>query len=225
MGSACCGAGRAGGPHVLVKTHGWSDGWARGRAAHVLLTHRDLRGVVASYRRMGWAPNVKPGYVADHLRWHVRSAQLLATGAGRWHGAGKSATGCQRNMTLGRCDVKLPAKACAHRIYGSGRLDTSPYAAADRTSLSSRRSLNGMWPLRTSWSILSASWQPWRTPWAWQTRCAAVRPPFHALQHTMHTYVTPVDDQRQASRHWRMSILGTDPGAAILACTSCFVAG
>lgn len=61
---------------MLVKTHGWSGGWAPGRAAHVLLTHRDLRGVVASYRRMGWAPDVKPGYVADHLRWHVRCAWL-----------------------------------------------------------------------------------------------------------------------------------------------------
>ncbi|KAK9819165.1 hypothetical protein WJX81_000617 [Elliptochloris bilobata] len=58
-------------PHVLVKTHGWSDDWARRRASHVLLTHRDLRGVVASYRRMGWAPDLKPAYIADHLRWHA----------------------------------------------------------------------------------------------------------------------------------------------------------
>ena len=69
---------------MLVKTHGWSGAWARGRAAHVLLTHRDLRGVAASYRRMGWAPDIKPGYVADHRRWHVRCAGVLATSAGWW---------------------------------------------------------------------------------------------------------------------------------------------
>ena len=67
---------------MLVKTHGWSGGWAPGRAAHVLLTHRDLRGVAASYRRMGWAPDIKPGYVADHLRWHVRCARLESMLAG-----------------------------------------------------------------------------------------------------------------------------------------------
>lgn len=57
---------------MLVKTHGWSDDWAARRAQHVLLTHRDLRAVVASYRRMGWAADLKPGYVAEHLRWRVR---------------------------------------------------------------------------------------------------------------------------------------------------------
>ena len=64
-------AGDAGRPHVLVKTHGWSNRLALGRAQHVLLTHRDLRAVVASYRRMGWAADLKPGYVAEHLRWQV----------------------------------------------------------------------------------------------------------------------------------------------------------
>jgi len=38
----------------------------------VLLTHRDLRDVVASYRRMGWAADLKRGYVEDHMRWRAR---------------------------------------------------------------------------------------------------------------------------------------------------------
>ena len=96
---------------MLVKTHGWSDGWTPGRAAHVLLTHRDLRGVVASYRRMGWAPDVKPDYVADHLRWHVRCVRLdtLATGAG-WADVFKGKIKIQTE-SLGRCSVADAVKA------------------------------------------------------------------------------------------------------------------
>ena len=64
----------AGGAHVLVKTHAWSGAWGRAAARGcVLVTHRDLRGVVASYRRMGWAADLEPDYVLDHLRWRVRS--------------------------------------------------------------------------------------------------------------------------------------------------------
>jgi pimeloyl-ACP methyl ester carboxylesterase len=70
--AAAAPAGQPGRPHVLVKTHGWSAGWDVARAAHVLLTHRDLRDVVASYRRMGWAADLKRGYVEDHMRWRVR---------------------------------------------------------------------------------------------------------------------------------------------------------
>lgn len=61
---------------MLVKTHAWSDAWDARRAAHVLVTHRDLRAVVASYRRMGWAADLKAGYVRDHLRWRVRFRRL-----------------------------------------------------------------------------------------------------------------------------------------------------
>jgi hypothetical protein len=67
---------------VLVKTHGWSAAWRVARAAHVLLTHRDLRGVVASYRRMGWAADLKCGYVEDHLRWRARLAWDIYPDAG-----------------------------------------------------------------------------------------------------------------------------------------------
>eukprot|EP00887_Chlorella_sp_A99_P006454 scaffold3.g6454.t1 len=52
------GAGCPGAPHVLVKTHAWSEAWDLRRATHVFVTHRDLwqarSRVLASYRRMTW---------------------------------------------------------------------------------------------------------------------------------------------------------------------------
>lgn len=60
-------------PHVLIKTHCWSDDWDPNAYPDVkiFLTHRDLRGVVASYMRLGWAFDVPSSYVADHQRWQV----------------------------------------------------------------------------------------------------------------------------------------------------------
>ncbi|CAD7694903.1 unnamed protein product [Ostreobium quekettii] len=55
--------------HVLIKTHQWSNLWTVERASHVFVTHRDLRGVVASYRRVGWAHTIPDSYVEDHLKW------------------------------------------------------------------------------------------------------------------------------------------------------------
>ena len=37
-----------------------------------MLTHRDLRGVLASYRRMGWAGRINRQYVDEHQQWRVR---------------------------------------------------------------------------------------------------------------------------------------------------------
>lgn len=65
-------AGTAHRPHILVKTHAWSDDWDPNLATHIFLTHRDLRGVLASYHRVGWAFDITPAYVADHMRWRVR---------------------------------------------------------------------------------------------------------------------------------------------------------
>ena len=54
-----------------MKTHAWSDDWNPKSAAHIFLTHRDLRGVLASYQRVGWAFDITPAYVIDHMRWRV----------------------------------------------------------------------------------------------------------------------------------------------------------
>ncbi|GAB4821972.1 hypothetical protein N2152v2_009018 [Parachlorella kessleri] len=61
--------GRPSSNHVLIKTHEWSADWDLNRATHIFITHRDLRQVVQSYRRVGWANDVKRGYVEDHFRW------------------------------------------------------------------------------------------------------------------------------------------------------------
>ena len=65
----------AGGRHVLIKTHGWSDQWQVPTTCSCLitLTHRDLRGVLASYQRMGWAYRINSTYVEEHQRWKVKS--------------------------------------------------------------------------------------------------------------------------------------------------------
>ena len=62
---------RAQGNHVVIKTHQWSDAWDLNQADHIFLTHRDLHGVVASYRRVGWAFNVPDSYVEEHQQWRV----------------------------------------------------------------------------------------------------------------------------------------------------------
>ena len=66
-------AGQQRSPHVLIKTHCWSDDWdpAAHPEAKVFLTHRDLQGVVASYQRVGWAFDIPDSYVTEHQRWRV----------------------------------------------------------------------------------------------------------------------------------------------------------
>ena len=58
---------------MLIKTHAWSDSWQPppSCACIVTLTHRDLRGVLASYQRMGWAYRINSTYVDEHQRWKV----------------------------------------------------------------------------------------------------------------------------------------------------------
>lgn len=62
---------KANGSHIVIKTHQWSDAWEAKQADHVFLTHRDLQGVVASYRRVGWAFNIPDTYVNEHQQWRV----------------------------------------------------------------------------------------------------------------------------------------------------------
>ncbi|CAK9003237.1 unnamed protein product [Durusdinium trenchii] len=56
---------------VLVKTHEWSADYAElvPMAKHIFLTHRDLRGVVASYRRVQWELAIPDAYVSEHMEW------------------------------------------------------------------------------------------------------------------------------------------------------------
>ena len=65
-------AGQPNRPHVLVKTHRWSDDWDPLTADLVFLTHRDLRAVLASYQRVGWTFHIPDSYVAEHMQWRVR---------------------------------------------------------------------------------------------------------------------------------------------------------
>jgi hypothetical protein len=56
--------------HVLIKTHAWSgDKFDLSRATHIFVTHRDLRQVLASYRRMHWEYELPVNYVKDHMKW------------------------------------------------------------------------------------------------------------------------------------------------------------
>ncbi|CAK0779209.1 hypothetical protein CVIRNUC_004717 [Coccomyxa viridis] len=63
------GAGTANHPHILIKTHRWSSRWRHHTADHIFLTHRDLRGVLASYQRVGWAFDIDRTYVQEHMAW------------------------------------------------------------------------------------------------------------------------------------------------------------
>ena len=56
---------------MVIKTHCWSNQWDSKQADHIFLTHRDLQGVVASYRRVGWAFNIPDSYVEEHQQWQV----------------------------------------------------------------------------------------------------------------------------------------------------------
>lgn len=65
---------------VLVKTHEWQPGYNEfvHLAKYVVLTHRDLRGVIASYRRVKWEVAIPDAYVSEHLEWCKRSTLDLA---------------------------------------------------------------------------------------------------------------------------------------------------
>lgn len=57
---------------VVVKTHKYYsdyDDWLFDFSPIVLLTHRDLREVLASYVRVGWANTIPDSYVQHHMQW------------------------------------------------------------------------------------------------------------------------------------------------------------
>lgn len=64
--------------HVVIKTHYWSDDWDVSQADHIFLTHRDLHGVVASYKRVGWAFNIPDSYVQEHQQWRAVAQRDVA---------------------------------------------------------------------------------------------------------------------------------------------------
>lgn len=66
------------GSYVVIKTHCWSDEWDTKEANHIFLTHRDLSGVVASYKRVGWAFNIPESYVQEHQQWRDVADQDVA---------------------------------------------------------------------------------------------------------------------------------------------------
>ena len=71
----CSGRQYAQGRHVVIKTHCWTDDWDVSQADHIFRTHRDLQGVVASYKRVGWAFNIPDSYVQEHQQWRVGTLQ------------------------------------------------------------------------------------------------------------------------------------------------------
>eukprot|EP00928_Gymnodinium_smaydae_P041840 TRINITY_DN28263_c0_g8_i1.p1 TRINITY_DN28263_c0_g8~~TRINITY_DN28263_c0_g8_i1.p1 ORF type:complete len:257 (+),score=46.39 TRINITY_DN28263_c0_g8_i1:253-1023(+) len=59
---------------VLIKTHDWSSDYpallkSLEPSPRIMLTHRDLRGVCASYRRVKWDIAIPDRYVQDHMSW------------------------------------------------------------------------------------------------------------------------------------------------------------
>ena len=58
---------------VLIKTHKYYsdyDEWLfQSFRPFVLLTHRDLRKVLASYIRVGWTSDIPDSYVEHHMQW------------------------------------------------------------------------------------------------------------------------------------------------------------
>ncbi|KAH7426259.1 hypothetical protein KP509_11G092500 [Ceratopteris richardii] len=61
--------------HILVKTHKWSEDWDPTSADLIVLTERDICGVVNSYIRVGWLPKdmrYLKSYIVDYLKDHNR---------------------------------------------------------------------------------------------------------------------------------------------------------
>lgn len=66
---------------VCIKTHEWHDNYDALLPQHkplIVLTHRDLRGVCASYQRVKWQEAIPDRYVADHLQWQKRCTLDIA---------------------------------------------------------------------------------------------------------------------------------------------------
>jgi len=70
---------------VVIKTHkyysDYGDWLFKKYNPVVLLTHRDLREVLVSYMRVGWASDIPNEYVEHHMKWlehqcHARSLDL-----------------------------------------------------------------------------------------------------------------------------------------------------
>ncbi|MCO5598479.1 hypothetical protein L7F22_052576 [Adiantum nelumboides] len=62
--------------HILIKTHKWSNDWDLTSADLIVVTERDICGVVNSYLRVGWKPkdmgylkNFMKCYLEDHHHW------------------------------------------------------------------------------------------------------------------------------------------------------------
>lgn len=68
---------------VLVKTHKYYSDYDDSLFGSdfnpiVLLTHRDLRHVLASYVRVGWTNDILESYVQHHLQWRNRASLDLS---------------------------------------------------------------------------------------------------------------------------------------------------
>jgi len=67
---------------VIIKTHKYYsdyDEWLFQKFnPTILLTHRDLREVLASYVRVGWASDIPDSYVAHHMQWLQHEALDLS---------------------------------------------------------------------------------------------------------------------------------------------------
>jgi hypothetical protein len=66
---------------VFVKTHKYYndyDSWLYQHNPVIIVTHRDLRDVLISYRRLGWAYDIPQYYVTHHMQWLEHAALDLS---------------------------------------------------------------------------------------------------------------------------------------------------
>ncbi|GMH39171.1 hypothetical protein BSKO_07069 [Bryopsis sp. KO-2023] len=93
--------------NILIKTHHWSDDWDVSQATDIAVMHRDLRGVLSSYMRLGWANSIPDSYVSEHFKWAAVCHVDIAFEDLARDGAGRLALLAQRLDLLSKVDIDL----------------------------------------------------------------------------------------------------------------------
>ena len=112
--------------NVCVKTHEWHSEYVELMsclAQHVVLTHRDLRGVCASYRRVGWASRISQEYVSDHMRWRSVATHDVRCEDVIRDGVSQLALAEHRELSLTPADIEAVHAALTTLKAQSGVVD------------------------------------------------------------------------------------------------------